>query len=126
VTQLPQPFVRRHEAVHVAAAVGAIRKWPAGQHALENPEEVFRNLEIRHVARVVEGNEDFIRKAACVPWHAAGRLALGVFLSCGHSGTGQFAFVLATLLHFQPDCIRQDIRVSILRQHRPELAIGRH
>jgi len=60
--------VRRDEAVHAAATVTAIRERAPGQHALEDAEQVFGHLEIRHIAGVVKSDEDFIGQAARVSW----------------------------------------------------------
>jgi hypothetical protein len=60
VAKVPQAFVGRDKALHVAppGSIGSQRT--TGQHHLQDMEKLFRNLEIRLVAGVVKGDQNLI------------------------------------------------------------------
>lgn len=64
--------MRRHEAFHVLAPVDVRMHRLPGQHDLKESQEILRDLEIFLIAGMVEGDQDLVREAACLPRGRAG------------------------------------------------------
>jgi hypothetical protein len=54
VPEMPQPLMRRHQALDTFAAVGVGRNRPAGQHIFKNMKQLLGNFIISLVAGVME------------------------------------------------------------------------
>jgi hypothetical protein len=85
MAQMPQPFVSRDKAFHIPPARSIGSQRPTGQHHLQNMKKLFRDLEIRLIAGVMERDQDFIRQAPAVPGRAAcSRVTARIFFSLAH------------------------------------------
>lgn len=68
VPKQPKPLMGGNEAFKVLATIRVRRGRTPGQHHLQDPKEILRDFEIPLIARMVEGNEDLVRKAARMAW----------------------------------------------------------
>lgn len=66
--QMPQAFVRGHEALDVTTTIAVGLDWAPGEYGFEDVQQVRGTLQVRRVTRVMEGDQDLIRKSPAVPW----------------------------------------------------------
>ncbi len=59
--------MRRYKALHVSSSCSIGSQWTTCQHHLQNMKKLFSDLEIRLVAGVMKGNQNFVRKAPAIP-----------------------------------------------------------
>jgi hypothetical protein len=68
VTQIPQSFMRRDQALGIPTARSVGHQGPPRDHHFEKPEQLLRDLEIPLIARTMECDEDLIGQPASVAW----------------------------------------------------------
>ena len=56
-----------YKALHVSSFCSIGSQWATCQHHLQNMKKLFSDLEIRLVAGVMKGNQNFVRKSAAIP-----------------------------------------------------------
>ncbi len=66
VAQMPKPFVRGDKAFHVPAARAVRGQRAAGQHHLQNVQQLFRNLKIALIAGMMERDQNFVGQTSAV------------------------------------------------------------
>jgi hypothetical protein len=54
VAQMPEPLVRRDQALHVAPPGAVRRQWPAGQHHLQDVQQLLADFKIALIAGVMK------------------------------------------------------------------------
>jgi short-subunit dehydrogenase len=66
VPKMPKPLMSGDQAFNAFAAVGIRRDGPAGQHCFKNVEKLLADFIVALVARMMKGDEYFIRQAAAI------------------------------------------------------------
>src|SRR5579862_6974590 len=85
MAQVPKPFMRGNQTLHVAAprAVGCQRT--AGQHHLQDVQQLLGDLEVGLIAGMMERNKDLVRQTPRIAGRPTGSaLASGNFLGLVH------------------------------------------
>ena len=59
--QQPEAFMGSDQALHVTASAGLMGQRLARHHDFQRPKQGICDIEIRDVARLVEGDQDLVR-----------------------------------------------------------------